>query len=415
MSLSAFSVELLTPPGAGGVAVLCVRGAGAIARLRGLSRAGIPGPGEVRLAILREPGSAPDEPPLDEALLVGRSQWVEVHTHGSPSIVSAVVDLLTDPPRGAESTGGIGTVTTPADVGERPSLEERAERAAATTPSATGARVLLDQAGGALRQELAQLVDAEPGERKRRLAALASEGGRCARLWAPAVVAIIGPVNAGKSTLFNALLGEEQATVTARPGTTRDALGAPAELGGWPVILVDTAGERDLAGRVAQGDPGASVEAEGQRLARGVASRADLVLELSPAGSERWAAGPLSGAPPSGDPPGGDPPGGDPPSGDPVRRGPASRRLHLWSRAAEQAGPSPAGWGSLGISALEDPAHARESIGDLFIEHLGLGGRPSWVAGRPVPFEPELVQRLCDLATAETADGSALASLLASL
>ncbi len=400
--MSILSVERLTPPGAGGVAVLSVRGAAALSRLEGLSGTGLPAPGEVRLAILREPSSAPEEPPLDEALLVGRSQWVEVHTHGSPAIVSAVTELLTGV-RGeageAEEAGGAGRGEGPA--GEGPSLEERAERAAATTPSATGARVLLDQADGALRQELVRLVDAAPEERRHRLAALASEGRRCARLWTPAVVAIIGPVNAGKSTLFNALLGEEQAAVTARPGTTRDALGAPAELGGWPVILVDTAGERDLTSRVAMGDLGASVEAEGQRLARGVASRADLVLELSPAGAGERTATPERPDPGLRDLDG--------------SRDPQGHRLLLVSRAAEQAGPSPTDWGPLGISALEDPGHARESIGDLFIQRLGLGGRPGWAAGRPVPFEPELVDRLCDLATAETVDRSALASLVASL
>lgn len=390
MSAAGSSVELLTPSGSGGVAVLSIRGARALAKLRGLSRAGIPEPGEVRLAVLREPGSPPDEPPLDEALLVGRSEWVEVHTHGSPSIVSAVSGLLSDQPGEVDPLPERGGGRALTHDGGSPSLEERAERAAAWTASAIGARVLLDQAAGALREELTELVDAEPAERRQRLSALAAEGRRCVRLWTPTVVAIVGPVNAGKSTLFNALLGEEQAAVTARPGTTRDALGAPAELGGWPVILVDTAGERDLAIPVAMGDPAASVEAEGQRLARGVASRADLVLELSPVGSERVAA---------------------------ASEGPglAGRRLHLESRAAERCGISPAGWGPLGISALEDPTHARKTIGNLFTEHLGLGGHPGWVAGRAVPFEPELLERLCDLATAETVDGSTLASLLASL
>lgn len=58
-------------------------------------------------------------------------------------------------------------------------------------------------------------------------------------------VAILGRPNAGKSTLFNALLGTARAIVTDVPGTTRDALEAALDVGGVPVDLVDTAGLRD--------------------------------------------------------------------------------------------------------------------------------------------------------------------------
>jgi tRNA modification GTPase len=60
-----------------------------------------------------------------------------------------------------------------------------------------------------------------------------------------AIIVIAGPPNAGKSSLFNALLGRSRAIVTEIPGTTRDALEAVVDSGKWPLRLVDTAGLRD--------------------------------------------------------------------------------------------------------------------------------------------------------------------------
>jgi len=67
-----------------------------------------------------------------------------------------------------------------------------------------------------------------------------------------ALTVFAGRPNAGKSSVFNALLGEERAIVTEEPGTTRDALEEAVQLSGFPFRLVDTAGLRESEGRVEQ-------------------------------------------------------------------------------------------------------------------------------------------------------------------
>jgi tRNA modification GTPase len=82
-------------------------------------------------------------------------------------------------------------------------------------------------------------------------------------------VALVGPVNAGKSSLFNALLGRARALVHDRPGTTRDVVEVPMSAGGLELTLLDTAGER------VTDDP---VEAAGLALARSLVDEADLLV-----------------------------------------------------------------------------------------------------------------------------------------
>jgi len=88
---------------------------------------------------------------------------------------------------------------------------------------------------------------------------------------------ILGPPNAGKSTLLNALAGEEVAIVSDIPGTTRDAVGVRLDLGGVPVHLTDTAGLRQTTD---------TIEAEGVRRAQARAAKADFVIAVAAPGED---------------------------------------------------------------------------------------------------------------------------------
>jgi tRNA modification GTPase len=82
------------------------------------------------------------------------------------------------------------------------------------------------------------------------LAALAATAPEGVLLRRGALTVLAGTPNAGKSSLFNALAGEERAIVTEIPGTTRDALEIEVSMGGFPFRLVDTAGLRETEGVV---------------------------------------------------------------------------------------------------------------------------------------------------------------------
>ena len=82
-------------------------------------------------------------------------------------------------------------------------------------------------------------------------------------------VALVGPANAGKSSLLNALLGHDRAIVSPVPGTTRDVVEGAIALGGVAVRLLDTAGLET---------PRDAVEAEGVRRSRLAMDASDLLL-----------------------------------------------------------------------------------------------------------------------------------------
>jgi len=103
--------------------------------------------------------------------------------------------------------------------------------------------------------------------------AVLAEAPRGERMRDGFTVVLAGPPNAGKSSLLNALVRREAAIVSAEPGTTRDTIEVHLDLGGLPVVLVDTAGLREAEG---------AIEREGVRRTRARAERADLVLWLQP-------------------------------------------------------------------------------------------------------------------------------------
>ena len=88
-----------------------------------------------------------------------------------------------------------------------------------------------------------------------------------------ALVVIAGAPNAGKSSLLNALVGEERAIVSATPGTTRDSIETWIDIDGWPVRLVDTAGIRKTDD---------AIEGEGVKRAEALMEKADVVVFLDP-------------------------------------------------------------------------------------------------------------------------------------
>ena len=88
-----------------------------------------------------------------------------------------------------------------------------------------------------------------------------------------ATVALVGPVNAGKSSLFNVLGGSERALVSDTPGTTRDVIERQVQLGSVRIRLLDTAGDREAEG----------LEALGIEMGKRLTEEADLLLVVVPA------------------------------------------------------------------------------------------------------------------------------------
>jgi len=121
------------------------------------------------------------------------------------------------------------------------------------------------------------------------LGEVVGESARFERLSSEPVVVLVGRPNAGKSTLLNALAGEERAVVSSVAGTTRDAISASVRLGrGW-VRVVDVAGVEERQGdKVTRGQgEEAKIERRMQEKVRESLEGAEVVLVVKEIGDER--------------------------------------------------------------------------------------------------------------------------------
>jgi tRNA modification GTPase len=301
-------VALASGAGRAGVAVIRLSGPAAGDVLRALTDRDLPKPRvATRMAFCAPDGGLS----LDDGLALwfpGPASFTgedvaELHVHGGPAVIAAIIDAVLSQPgvRPAEP----GEYTRRAFENGKLDLAEAEGLADLVDAETEGQRrQALRQRRGALSAvyegwrakliEAAALIEAEidfpdedlPGALSRRagpiLEALAADMARHLddayrgeRIRDGYRIAIIGPPNAGKSSLLNALAQREAAIVSDIPGTTRDVVEVRLVLAGYPVWIADTAGLREAAD---------AIEAEGVRRALARAEEADLVIGVSEAG-----------------------------------------------------------------------------------------------------------------------------------
>lgn len=170
---------------------------------------------------------------------------IEIHSHGGSAVRKAILRKL-------ESLGGTELIEPDPlweDAAEgEPDFSREAERILPYTRTELQTRFVLTQMAGAPARFFEQVSRLSPQQRAGRLCR-AEQLAKVARtLYTPPRVLILGPVNAGKSSLLNAILGFDRTLVDSEAGTTRDAVSAETVIGGLPIRLSDTAGVRRDAG-----------------------------------------------------------------------------------------------------------------------------------------------------------------------
>lgn len=266
----------MSPPGRGALTVIQVSGPGALEVVGALCDGGLPRQAGLR-ALRAEDGTL-----LDDGVVIRLPHaavptcWLSVH--GNPLLVQRVLVELAR--RGVELAEPFDALPqsiahTARDWPWPPAVAGGIEAELwgllpwARTAGAAG--FLLEQARAGLLPWARQTAAAgcEPDE----IATCLARAPRARALFEPLRVVIAGPPNAGKSTLFNRLLGYERAITTAEPGTTRDLLEEPTLIGDYPLLLCDGAGLR------ASEHP---IERLGIARMQAILARADLIVLLTP-------------------------------------------------------------------------------------------------------------------------------------
>lgn len=301
---------LSSAPGKAGVSVVRVSGPGAFDSLKSLSQKREIEPRRALFVTLKDPES---QVLIDRALAIaflGPSSFtgenvVEYQLHGSPAVLSSLLTAL--------SRFSGHRVAEPGEYARRAfengKLDLTEAEAVADLINAETEmqkRQALSQMGGALsslyegwRERMIRVMayveavidfpdeDIPDGQIKTMLPEIESlradimhhldDGRRGERLRGGIHVAILGAPNAGKSSLINLLAQRDIAIVSEMAGTTRDVVEAHLDIAGYPVVIADTAGLRDIAN---PSDGHGSVESEGIRRALARAEQADIRVLL---------------------------------------------------------------------------------------------------------------------------------------
>lgn len=294
-------VALSTPPGESAIAVVRISGPEAVDILAGMAPAARDWPPrKLHKCILR----AIDGTPLDEAMAAVMKapssytgeDMVEIFCHGGYQVIADIVDDIIH--RGARGAGH-GEFTKRAFINGRIDLAQ-AEAVADLIDAETRLQrlVALEHLEGRLSKRLGAIEEAlleilslvevsidfseedipiyDPAELVERLGGVEANieellvtEATGEKLRNGIRVTILGPRNAGKSSIYNALIGEERAIVSSIPGTTRDLLRERIHIGGFTYYLEDTAGLAETR---------SEIEARGICLGREAAKRAELIM-----------------------------------------------------------------------------------------------------------------------------------------